>query len=239
MTTIKSSLIALSLGLGASATFAAPLTNGSFANGLNGWTAIGDVIATGAPSAVLTTAFADGADDAINLNLSGTSAVLANQAGGLEELAGLGFGALDFNGQLAFEGSALTQSFFVNAGDVLSFDFSFLTNEDSLASVFNNDGAFVSINGVGTLLSSAVSATAVNGQGPFSFGSNGSFSFTFTQSGTVNLAIGVFDANDSAVSSTLSVSNMNVTPAVPEPTSVALVLAGLAVATVVQRRTRR
>lgn len=239
MTTIKSSLVALSLGIGASAAFAAPLANGSFANGLNGWTAVGDAIATGTPSAMLTTAFSDGGDDAINLNLSGNSSVLANQVGGLEELAGLDFGALDFGGDFAFEGSALTQSFSVNAGDVLSFNFSFLTNEDRTAALFNNDGAFVSINGVGTLLSNVLSTNAVNGLGPFSFGNDGSFTFTFTQSGMVNLAIGVFDTNDSAVSSALTVSNVSVTPAVPEPTSIALLLAGLAVASVVQRRSRR
>jgi len=238
MNALQHTLIALSLGVAASTSFAAPLSNGSFANGLTGWNAIGDVAATGAPSALLTTAFADGGDDAVNANASGLSPELANQAQGLEELAGLSIGALDLGG-FAFEGSALTQSFFANAGDVLSFNFRFLTNEDTAAAVFNNDGAFVAINGAASLLASAQGASSANGLGAFAFGSNGSFTYTFNQSGTVNLAVGVFDLNDSAVSSGLSISGVNVTPAVPEPSSVALVLAGLLAAGVAQRRARR
>ena len=51
MNALQHTLIALSLGVAASTSFAAPLSNGSFANGLTGWSAIGDVAATGAPSA--------------------------------------------------------------------------------------------------------------------------------------------------------------------------------------------
>lgn len=132
-----------------------------------------------------------------------------------------------------FEGSAIETTFTVRAGDVLTFDWNFLTdskNGDALG--LFNDFTFVtlsrSINKLADTYSPLVGAfTATNFQNQTGFET---FSYTFTTAGRYTLGIGVVDVGDGANDSALLVDNVllsrTVTPSrVPEPASVLGVLA--------------
>lgn len=132
----------------------------------------------------------------------------------LESFLGLNPSAIDGlgNGD-ATEGSALKKQITVNAGDVLSFDFNFLTNEtlfSSVPSVFN-DFAFVSIlpNFVSELADTGSilfrSPTIINTETDYD-----NFTFQFNEAGTYTVGIGVVDVIDGAFNSGLLVDNFNV-----------------------------
>jgi hypothetical protein len=210
-------------------------TNGDFSNGLNSWTSIGDVsIGTYQGSnnrAVLTTAYLDGdsiTGDQAN-NISGVSAApLQNNGYGLNEPGLAPFlsadpAAFDIGGY-AFEGSAIKQSFNVLAGDQLSVNFWFglVTAETDLANF--NDFAFITVDGALHKVASITDASRV-----------GSFTYSFTSSGLVTLGFGVVDINDVVGVSEFRVDNISVT-AVPEPSSYAMMLAGLALMGSIARR---
>ena len=218
----------------------AQIINGGFEFGLSGWTTFGDVSTqantaagsgAGAAKLFLTTAGleADEFDSAGVLigpfNASRISAVVVGSAGGLETLNGNAIGAFDAFGLFAYEGSLARQSFSAQAGDILSFVWNFGTRDTGL------DHAFVVIDGVVTSLSGSSRPTQMGSgfdllqTGFRSFSTT--FSTTFSTSGTHSLAFGVVDLNDSAVRSSLSVDQVQIS-AVPEPSSGALTLLGLA-----------
>lgn len=199
----------------------AAVVNGNFAAGLSGWSALGDVAALN--GATLTTASLDVDDapaSAKAFNVSGTAAAQVGMPGGVESFVGLPLGGLDpdaANGIWAFEGSALKQTLAVKAGDTLSFDWQFSSQEDPLAGM--NDYAFVLIG------QSLFTLADVLG------GATGSrFSTTFAADGNVDLAFGIVDVNDYVGTSSLSLANISLDAAntVPEPGSLALGLGGLA-----------
>jgi len=185
---------------------------------LDGWTVLGDAVAQSG-AITLTTAFLDGFSDEAS-NLSGQSAADVNL---LEPAAGVAPYALDLNdADFATEGSLVTQSFAVAAGDTLSFDWAFGGVED-----FYQDHAFVVINGaVTTLATRSEPGSALNG-----------FSLSFAGAGTVQLALGLVDTGDFLGVSTLSISNLQITP-IPEPASLMLLLAGLGTVGAAARRRR-
>lgn len=179
----------------------ATLGQAAFITDISAWSQFGDVgFISGA--ATTTNAVSTGTDDLVNLNLSG------NDPGadvGLEA-----FSLVDFfaNGYTAMEGSALKQTFSVLAGESVSFNWQFLTN-DSL-----DDIAFASLDGVFILLADSAAATS----GP-AFGFSQSVSGTYTSApfgapATVTLALGVADTDDFSVSSALRVPTI-----VPEPSA--------------------
>ena len=187
---------------------------------LAGWTAYGDAVSQGGAITV-TTAFLDGDSDAPN-NLSGTSAV---DVGVLESGAGVAPFALDPSAeQYGTEGSLVNQSFAALAGQTLSFDWSFGT----LETLFQ-DHAFAVVNGQVFTLATAGAPGAASQ----------SFSYTFGQSGTATLSFGVIDTVDYLNVSSLSVSNLHLAVApVPEPSTYAMLLGGLALVGFVARRRR-
>ncbi len=182
---------------------------------LAGWQATGDVVAQGG-AITLTTAYLDGAGDQ-PFNLSGTSAV---DYSALAAAAGLPVQALDVGGQFVFEGSLVSQSFSVAAGQQLRFDWAFSSRETDFL-----DHAFVVLDGrLHTLATTAQPGAATQG-----------FSAGFAQAGTVTLAFGVADTEDVLGVSSLTITNLAVS-AVPEPATSALLLAGLGLLATAARR---
>lgn len=221
---LKAGLIATTVGLLFAGNAMAAVTNGGFAgNSLTGWSTLGDVT-TASGGAFLTTASLefqdDFTEDAGTFNASGTSAYDV-ASGGFEAFAGLNAGDLD-SPDFAYEGSLLKQTFNVNAGDTLSFNWNMFTNEGAAGA----DYSFVAINGALTTLATASNASVASV--PYSFSTGASvFSQTFASASSVTLAFGVVDLGDYGVTSALWLDNVALTAAVPEPETYAMLLAGL------------
>jgi len=181
----------------------ATLGQAAFITDISAWSQYGDVgFISGA--ATTTNAVSAGTDDdLLNLNLSGND---PGADAGLEA-----FSLVDFftNGYTATEGSALKQTFSVLAGESVSFNWQFLTNDTQ------GDIAFASLNGTFILL--ADSAAAIGGPPAFGFSQSVSGTYTsapFGAPATVTLALGVADTDDFSVSSALRVPTI-----VPEPSA--------------------
>lgn len=254
---ISFSRIALATAtLAAASAQAAPLQNGSFTAGLTNWNTVGDVAVVNGTAAghdfgtgttlVLGTASKTAQDDAPAAagayNVSGTSAAMAGQPVGAEANLGLGTAAFTSSPAAAdaYEASSAAQSFFVNAGDTISFTWQVLTR-DSFAGNGDSatDSAWVSfslapnpqqagvvtqtkLGDIGTLaLSTHTDGWQVSGFN--------TFTFTATTSGTARLGWGVADLGDETGTTLLAIQNVSVQTAVPEPASVALLLAALGV----------
>ncbi len=132
-----------------------------------------------------------------------------------------------------FEGSALKTTFTVKAGDILTFDWNFLSDsKDGDERGLYNDFAFVMLSGTVDELADTFSPflgalTTTNFENQTGFTT---FSYRFTTAGTYTLGIGVADVGDGSRDSGLLVDNFllssTATPkGVPEPTSVLGVLA--------------
>ncbi len=114
----------------------------------------------------------------------------------------------------------------VGAGDMLSLDFWFgLTSQDTGVTGFE-DLAFVAIDG-------QIVQTFTLGMLP----SVGQFTYQFLTGGPVTLAFGIVDINDYAGVSEFRLDNISVS-AVPEPETIAMLLAGLGVIGATVRRRR-
>lgn len=125
----------------------------------------------------------------------------------------------------SFEGSAgLIISLDVITGDTLSFDWNFLTNQDT-PDTDNNDYAFVTIGDSIIRLADTNSGSflpGINAPGTAVFTEQTgiqSFTHTFNMTGTVNVGFGVIDIGDFITSSALSVENVQLTP-IPEPLTI-------------------
>lgn len=221
-TLTSAALLALA-ALGATTQAQAQVVNGDFGTGLSNWNPLGDIIVTvNLPPRTVTLSTAATVEPDLNGNLTGRPAVDINV---LEPAAGVAAYGLDLigpdlNTQAAYEGSLIAQSFVVAAGQTLSFQWSFRTNETTFL-----DHAFVAFNGQVTTL-----ATSANPGG-----TGQTFSRTFTQSGPVKFAIGVVDTGDYNGVSYLSVTDIRIS-AVPEPAAWLLMLLGTGV--IYQRRRR-
>lgn len=200
--------------------------NGSFNDGLNGWSTLGDVSVQpyqgGANQrAVLTTAALDGdpfGDEF--LNLSDVSAVDVNA---FTAFADINVPDLDING-VAYEGSMIKQDVNVLAGDRLSLNFWFgLVSQESDVAGFE-DLAFVAVNGQVVEVVSLTDAPRV-----------GLFSYEFLTGGLATIAFGVVDINDFYGVSEFRIDNITVS-AVPEPETIAMLLAGLGLVGAAVRR---
>ncbi|MBC7701132.1 PEP-CTERM sorting domain-containing protein [Aquabacterium sp.] len=222
----------------------AGITNGDFANGLSGWQTFGDVAAPNS-TLVLTTATL-GADDYPlangHYNVSGQDAGAIGIPGGLEDFVGAALGSLDpdpiNHTSVLWEGSAAQQSFAVQAGDTLRFDWNLLSADRDFA-----DQAFIVIkasSGSGlqvlALANASLATNVVPGNSDLRQTGLNQLSHTFTGSGMVTLFWVVADLDDSAKTSLLTVDNVALTSAVPEPTMALLALLGLGGWGVMRRR---
>lgn len=127
----------------------------------------------------------------------------------------------------ATEGSAIIQTFTANAGDVLTFDFNFLTNQSTLQSNFN-DFSFVTINGSVSQLADTNSTFSSSPTGTFRAETGfQTFSSTVPTTGTLTLGLGVTDMNAQTVNSGLLVDKISlqsnsslIAEPIPEPSSI-------------------
>lgn len=233
ITTTALALLAAGLGL-AVIPGHAQIINGDFANGLAGYTTVGDAsIRDG--GAFLTTATLVNQDDAPAaagaFNFSGAPAV--DSTDNLDLFAGLASGALDPDPNsfvFAFEGTGLKQVFNIPAGQAISFQYRLFTNDPAA------DYGFVAINGALSVLDLASSATTASTPFAFEGGLNTFFSPVFASAQSVTLAIGVVDVNDFNGTTALFVDNLQI---VPEPSTVVLGLVAAALAGIVGRRRKR
>lgn len=216
---------------------AAPILNGGFEIGglFSSWSTIGD---TSVVFALGPIAPVEGTHHALITNGLGSVS-----QGSLEAFFGLTAGALDALGSGdATQGSGIQQSFTANAGETVTFFFSFLTNEDT-PSINFNDSSFIVRNGVATLLQDT---TGVFFPGPGNvFGASffqhtqyAQFSYVVPFTGTHTLGFGVVDVTDIFFDSGLLVDSV-VAP-IPEPGTLALLGLGcLAAARQLRRRKRQ
>lgn len=171
-------------------------------------------------------------------NFSGTPAgTIGFVSPSLDEFLGIDPSQLDVGGT-AYQGSALKQVVTVEAGEILSFEWNFLTNETSSFIDPNigslNDYAFFLVNDEVNVLADINDATLPSSLFISETG-NQSLQYRFNRAGSYTLAFGAVDVDDFTVTSALKVSHVTLTrptnpTSVPETTPVVglLALAGLA-----------
>ena len=184
--------------------------NNSFETGnFSSWNTIGDTsIETedlgifptdGASQALITSGVSDSGGSVVDLDL--------------EEFFDLPIGSLDgIAGSDATEGSAIKQTFTAEAGDVISFDWNFLTNESTPNETFNDTG-FLSINGF-TFELADTNADFSDAPDVERFNSQTgtqTLTFSIATAGTYTIGFGAVDVGDSVVDSGLAIDNINIT----------------------------
>ncbi len=179
------------------------------------WSTVGDALADTGTLALSTAWLAPGDPDS-PFNLSGEAAV---DIAVVEAAAGLAPYALDLGDAAATEGSLAWRTLAVAAGDTLSFDWAFASLDADFA-----DHAFAVLGGEVTTLATGPAAAS------------GTFSHVFGGAAVLSFAVGVVDTVDVLGVSTLTLSNLALTPAVPEPGSYAMMLAGLGLLSLAVRR---
>lgn len=205
---------------------AIPITLPVQANSLN-WEMLGDLNLVDSQTFQLSTD-AD-LDDDIDLGMpSGTFNFSGNPAtdnsfGDLEAFLGLPTGALDLGGQALEGSSVISTTFNVQAGDTLSFDYRFLTNETADILTTNgrgllNDYAFIVLDGQIEKLADVGDATLNSNFFDQETGLQG-YNRQFNQTESVSLALGVVDIDDFLISSALSVENLTISSTNPSPQS--------------------
>jgi hypothetical protein len=200
---------------------AAVIINPSFEAGFTGYTTLGD-------ASIQTAAFGSGPVDGSFQALLSTTATFF-PASAVEIFLGLPSGSLDGlgNGD-AVLGSALRQDFLGNAGDVISFQFNFLTVEETPSSDFN-DFAFTSLSLLQEIADTNSVFVASSTVFPKETGFQ-TFTVTLPTTGTYSLGIGIVDVSDFDGNSGLLIDAITTSRAraVPEPGTLALIGAGLA-----------
>ncbi|MEA5464589.1 S8 family serine peptidase [Leptothoe sp. PORK10 BA2] len=187
-------------------TDATPPTSGNFSfetGDFTGWTPFGDAQVVSSNIGIATT---DGRFQAQVTTGDGSFSIAQ-----LEALVKLDAGLLQStrSGNIR-EGSVIQlTSFEVEAGDTLSFDWNFLTNENT-PNPDNNDFAFVTFNN-NYVFELGDTSTPDQGFDPLVFTTQSGYQtaeFIFNQAGTYTMAIGVMDEGDTGVDSGLLVDNV-------------------------------
>ncbi|NEO73259.1 PEP-CTERM sorting domain-containing protein [Moorena sp. SIO3H5] len=207
-----------------SANPALAIVNGSFETGdFTEWLTIGD-------TSIETAGFGSGPTDG-DFQALLTTGFGSVPVSDIETFLGLTAGSLATipnlpNVDTPTEGSAIQQTFTAHAGDVLSFDWNFITNEfTSSNSGRFNDFSFVSISQMVDGLADTDFPLFIESFTDFDEETGfQSFSYTFETSGTFSLGIGVLNEDDTDLDSGLLIDNVELT-SVPEPASILGLLA--------------
>jgi len=198
------------------------VVNGGFEMGiLTGWTLAGSGQATGSGIGVTPTEgiFQGYIETTGNFTVS-APAVAASLGVTGPAISGLGAG-------VPVNGSGLSQNVIVSAGDTLTFDWNFLTDELSESPTFNDFG-FFTISGAAYLLASRNSSTYDLVSPPAGFDGQTDWStqtYTFPAAGAFTIGFGVFNVGDAGHNSVLLLDGISIS--VPEPSSLVLGIAGL------------
>lgn len=213
---------------------AASIANGSFETGnFTGWSTIGNASVETAEFGTDPTKGTSQASLTTEFDTVSSSALESFLGLAPKSLSGLR------NGKVV-EGSAIQQTFTAKAGDVLTFDWNFLTNESSESSSTNNDFAFATLKPFLLELADASSASATSLTSfPDETGFQ-TFSTVISTPGTYTLGVGVANVGDTLFDSGLVVDNAKLTP-VPEPSSVlgTLALGVLVTGSVLRRKQKQ
>lgn len=244
-------LAAASLGfLGVHATSAA-LVEGFETTTLSATNSIGDAsIRTpsyfsinptqGTHELLLTTILAPAHD--LGPNQSGSNAVSATAVAGF---LGVTTASIKDGAVAGQEGSAFQLSLgTVTAGSTITFDYDFLTN-DAAPPDGHNDFAFITLTGLAgntPVVADELSPTQVpttDAGNPFVLETHYlTYTINIATTGTYTLGIGVVDGTTTDNASALLVDNISINP-VPEPSTIGLTFAGVALLAVVRRRLRK
>ncbi|GEM_PF-4910660 len=109
----------------------------------------------------------------------------------------------------AFEGSGIRDSFGFMAGDTISFDYNFMTDE--LLPELADDYAFVSVGGSITRLDHVLGSNPLSASYPYEQETGYlSFSHTTLETGTLDFGIGIVDAFDEFIDSGLLIDNIKI-----------------------------
>ena len=209
----------------------AAITNGDFETGnLSGWTLVGSGKATGSGIGVTPTQGSYQGYIETTGNFTALAPAVAASLGlSGPSIAGLGAGA-------PTNGTGISQDVTVSAGQTLTFDWNFLTDELDETATFNDFG-FFSISGTPYLLASRNSSSYDISSPPAGFDGQTDWatqSYTFPAAGTYKIGFGVFNVGDTGHNSVLLLDAVSIT--VPEPASVVLLTIGLVGALLFHRR---
>ncbi|MDJ0553212.1 MAG: trypsin-like serine protease [Microcoleaceae cyanobacterium MO_207.B10] len=185
------------------------IENGSFEKGFSGWSTIGASTIQNSNFGITPS---DGDFNALILN-----DLLAVSDYQIEDFLGLPlYSLVDLSptGSFPAQGSAIKQTFQAKAGDTLTFDFNFLTDEFTPDEIYN-DFYFVSISGLDILADTfspfVDSATIFVEETEYQ-----SFSYVIPETGTYTLGLGVIDAEFPGILSGVLIDNVKLS-SVPEP----------------------
>lgn len=229
---IASTVLALALSAISSLALADVTVNDGFENGLGAWSVFGTASTVGTSAATegskvgLVHATEGGADNAAQLQafvgVFGDN--LRPQPDSSDAFAG---------------GSAISQSFNAKKGDLVSFDWRFVTNE---LQPLSTDFSFVVLNGKATVLMDRTSSLPI-GAGVLDFESSTDWrrmTLVADHDGINTVSFGVMQTLDTSFSSAMVVDKFEVNPGatapVPEPETYAMMLAGLGLLAAVARR---
>lgn len=236
-------LIAIVLSLGFSSAASADFINGSFEAGggsFAGWSTIGATSVVGPFGTVLPT---NGAIQATLLTneFTGDGAPTVNDAA-VEAFFSIPLGSIDASipGLNAFNGSAIRQVLTLTAGDIISFDMNFLSNDVPAASPFIDTAFVIVSDGIGgfvvTPLLDTFDATNPGTGGLAGQSGYTSFSSVVPVSGTFIFGVAVFNVGDNLFRSQILVDNFQVTSVVPAPPALLFGLAGIPLIVAIRRR---
>lgn len=201
------------------------VTNGGFETGtLSGWTLVGSGHTSTASIGVTPTAgtYQGFIETTGNFTALAPAVVTSLGVSG-PAILGLGAGT-------PTNGTGLSQDVTVSAGDVLSFDWNFLTDELDEEATYN-DFAFFTIDSAAFLLASRNSSTFDLVSPPAGFDGQtlwATQNYTFTSAGVHKIGFGVFNVGDTGHNSVLLIDAVSIP--VPEPTSIVLLGGGMALA---------